>query len=68
MGQRETKEVRSRVASKRIGLGRPVHVAERGGVAVEVVLRPLMVGNDHLFGRGISLEKARSFQRTWLLR
>ena len=67
-GQRETNQVRSGVAPKRIGLRRPVHVAERGGVAVEVVFRPLVVGDDHLFGRCISPEKARSFRRTWIPR
>ena len=60
----QTNPVRSGVAPKRIGLRRPVHVALRGGVAVEVVLGTLVVGDDHLFGRSIPPEKARSFQRT----
>ena len=65
IGQRETNEVRSCVPTKGIGLGRPVHVAERCGELVEVVLCPLVVGNDHLFRRGVSFERARPFQRTW---
>ena len=38
------------VASERIRLRGPVHVAQRRGEAVEVVLRPLVVGDDNLFG------------------
>jgi len=30
-----------------------------------VVLGPLVVGDDHLFGRGIPFEKAGPFRRTW---
>ena len=59
--QREANQIRSRVASKRIGLCRPVHVAKRGGVTVEVMFCPLVVGDDHLCGRGFSLNKAGSY-------
>ena len=48
---------RSWVASERIGLRGPVHTAKRGGVPMKMVLRPLMVGNDHLFGRGVCVEQ-----------
>src|SRR5215475_11117845 len=37
------------VASERIRLRGPVHGAQRGGEALEVVLRPLVVGDDDLF-------------------
>ena len=50
--QREANQIRSRVAPKRIRLRRPIHGAERGGVAVVVVFCPLVVGDNHLFGRG----------------
>ena len=36
--------------------------------AVEVVLGPLVVGDDPLFGRGCSRKKAVSLQRSWLPR
>ena len=52
-GQRETNEVRSWIPPKRIGLRRPVHVAERGGVPVEVVLCSLVVGHHDLLGRKV---------------
>ena len=64
-GQGKTNEVRSRVPPKRIGLRRPVHVAERGGEPVEVMLGSLMVGDDHLLQRSVPFETTRPFQRTW---
>ena len=63
--QWKANELRSRVPPKRIGLRRPVHIARRCGVPVEVVLCALVVGDDHLFGRGISFETTGAFQRTW---
>jgi hypothetical protein len=44
------------IASERIGLRGPVHVAGRGGIPVEMMLRTLVVGNNHLFGKGICVE------------
>jgi len=41
---------RSRVASKRIRLIRPVHVTERARVAKEMMLRLLVVAHDHVQG------------------
>ena len=60
--EREPNKVRSSIASERIGLRRPVHVAGRGGVPVKMVLCPLMVGNDHLRGRGIGIEQTRGLR------
>ena len=50
LGERQPNQRRAVVASERIRLRGPVHVAERRGEAVEVVLRPLVVGDDDLFG------------------
>jgi hypothetical protein len=67
-GQWEANQVRPRVAPKRIWLRRPVHIALRRSVAVEMVLGAILVGDDLLLGRGRSRKEARSFQRSWLPR
>src|SRR5882762_7357220 len=44
---RQGNERRSPVASKRVGLIRPVHVAERASVAAKMVFRLLVVAHHH---------------------
>src|SRR5712675_1661750 len=48
LGEREANQRRSVVATERIWLRSPIHVANRRGEAVEVVLRPFVIG-DHEF-------------------
>ena len=48
LGERETNQRRSVVATERIWLRSPIHVANRRGEAVEMVLRPFVIG-DHEF-------------------
>ena len=46
--QRKPYERRALVAPEGVGLRRPIHHARRGGIAMEVVLRPLVIGEDHV--------------------
>src|SRR5262249_11810558 len=48
LGEREANQRRSVVATERIWLRSPIHVANRRREAVEVVLRPFVIG-DHEF-------------------
>src|SRR6202007_2707640 len=59
---RQGNERRSLVASKRVGLIRPVHVSERASVAAKMVFRLLVVAHHHFQGT----DRVRTTSRVFL--